>query len=84
MSDQRQQAIKNVQAWPRRAGRAELLKHLRGERLTRAEAIKARCYECIQGEDPRPCTVVTCALTTYCQWNKQGIDGDEDLIDSAA
>lgn len=72
MNRNRGQTIKDVQAWPRRAGKAELLRHLRGERLTRAEAISAKCYECIQGEDPRPCTVTGCPLTQYCQFNRNG------------
>ncbi len=65
----REEILRNVKRWARKPGKADLLRHLRGERLTRAEAIKAKCYECIEGEDIRPCLVSGCSLTQYCQWN---------------
>lgn len=52
---------------PRKAGKAE---YLRGERLTRDEVIKAKCYECVGGEDISPCTITHYALTQYCQWSR--------------
>jgi len=68
--DKHSLAIRNVEGWTRRAGKAELLRHLHGERLTRDAAIRAKCYECVGGEDTNPCLIVQCALTQYCQWNK--------------
>jgi len=38
--------IERVQAVKLTAGKAEYLKHLRGEPLTRAEAVRAFCFEC--------------------------------------
>ncbi len=68
------QRIKEIELWPRRTGRKELLRHLRGERLTRDEAIKARCYECGGGEDTEPCMASACPLTQFCPRNrKEGI-----------
>lgn len=72
MDKNRAQIIKDVQSWPRRAGKAELLKHLRGDRLTRGEAIKAKCYECVGAEDVSPCIVTRCPLTQFCQFNREG------------
>lgn len=62
-------AIKNAKRMPKKSGKAEYIKHLTGHRLTRDQAIRAKCYECVQGEDTRPCDIIECALTTYCQWN---------------
>ena len=53
---------------PRRQGRTLYLKYLRGESLTRGEAIKAKCYECVNGEDFKPCNVITCPLLAYCPY----------------
>jgi hypothetical protein len=64
-----QQKIANVKKWPRKTGKADYLRFLQGERLTRAEAIKAKCFECVTGEDTAPCIVSTCPLTQYCPWN---------------
>lgn len=65
-----QLALKNAMRYPKKAGKAEYMRFLRGEHLTRDEAIKARCYECVGGEDADPCNVKNCALTLYCQWNR--------------
>ena len=65
------QQIESVKKWPKQIGKADYLRHLRGERLTRDEAIKAKCYDCVCGEDTEPCLVGFCPLQPYCQWNKQ-------------
>lgn len=60
-------ALKNAHNWKQRQGKAMYLKHLRGELLTRAQAIFAKCFEC--NGDADTCSVVTCALLPYCQFN---------------
>jgi len=72
MNDQLNQQIRSVETWPRRAGRKELLRHLRCKRLTRDEAIQARCYYCVCGEEGSPCNVGMCPLTQYCPRNRKG------------
>lgn len=50
--------------WILAKGKKELLKHLRGERLTSTEAIKARCYECMggYGDNKVDCMISACPL----------------------
>ena len=60
----------HVNKWPRKAGKTDYLRFLNGEKLTRAEALKAKCYECVAGEDTQPCLVEYCPLVGYCQWGK--------------
>jgi len=62
--------LQQVKEWPRKAGKSDYLKFLNGNSLTRAEAIKAKCYECVGGEDTRPCSIDTCPLAGFCQWSK--------------
>lgn len=62
-----EQAIKNATAMTRRAGKADYLNFLRGKKLTRAQAIKAKCFECVGGEDNRPCKIETCPLALFSQ-----------------
>ena len=62
-------ALKNAQKYPKQIGKADYIKFLKGGHLTRDEAIKAKCYECVGGEDTEPCDVPLCPLTLYCQWN---------------
>ena len=80
-----EQTIKNVESWPRRSGKSELLKHLRGGRLTRDAAIKAKCFECVSGGDekPAPCEVSQCALTQYCPWNRKAKGNDLSEIEDS-
>ena len=65
-----EQHISNVKKWRRKTGKAQYLRYLQGEELTRDEAIQAKCYDCVCGEDTEPCLVPTCPLTQHCQWNK--------------
>jgi hypothetical protein len=67
--DNRAQLIKNAERMPRKSGKAEYIRFLKGQKLTRGEAIKATCFECIGGEDTRPCNIPLCPLTQYCQFN---------------
>jgi hypothetical protein len=48
-------------------GRAEYLKHIKGERLTRGEAIRATCYECSGFYDAGlvDCEIPKCPLYRY-------------------
>jgi len=69
-SDPFQKQIENVEKWPRQQGKADYLRHLHGERLTRDEAIKAKCYDCVCGEDTQECLAAFCPLHQYCQWNE--------------
>ena len=61
--------IEHVTTWPKKPGKADYLKHLRGEPLNKTAAIRAHCYQCVCGEDTEPCRVLTCPLHQYCQWN---------------
>jgi len=76
MSDRLAHQLANVKKWPKKAGKADYLRFLSGERLTRDQVIKAMCYSCVAGEDTDPCTAVTCTLIQYCPWNTLEESGD--------
>jgi hypothetical protein len=48
-------------------GQSQLKKHLRRERLTRGDAIKAKCYDCCAGytDGKRDCLIPDCSLHPY-------------------
>ncbi|MDA8429407.1 MAG: hypothetical protein M0T70_09155 [Geobacteraceae bacterium] len=71
MSD-KSNIIANVKKWARHAGKNDYLNYLGGARITRNQAIKAKCYECVQGEDTSTCTIFKCPLTPFSPWNKKG------------
>lgn len=78
MSQSIELIVMNAKKLPRKAGKAEYLRFLQGERLTRDEAIKAKCYECCGGEVTLPCKCITCSLVQYSPWNRSG---NQDNID---
>lgn len=68
--NRKQMQYQSVKTWPKRIGRGHLLKYLSGDRITRNDAILAKCYECCGGDDHGVCTVSTCPLLPYSQYNK--------------
>ena len=49
----------------RRRGKKDILRHLRGGRNTRSEAILAKCYDCSAYGQYKDCDIVTCSLWPY-------------------
>jgi len=49
------------------AGRTELIKHLNGQKLTRSQAMKAKCYECLGyfADGIQDCKMPECPLYQY-------------------
>ena len=48
-----------------RAGKKDLIKHLTGQRITRSQAIKAKCYDCLGMGEVSVCDMPYCALWPY-------------------
>ncbi len=53
--------------WKKAKGRSELLRHLQGGKITRAEAIFAKCYDCMgnYADGLMDCEIDYCALYPY-------------------
>lgn len=56
----------------RAKGQQELIRHLGGKRLTRSQAIKAKCYDCMgyYADSPQDCLNETCPLYAYMPYSK--------------
>ena len=54
-----------------RKGKKELIKYLNGDRLTRNEAIKAKCYDCNGMGESGVCDTNSCALWPYSPFGKR-------------
>ncbi|PLX67812.1 MAG: hypothetical protein C0603_06735 [Denitrovibrio sp.] len=70
MKDERvQRKIREIEQQGKQAkGKRHLLAKLRGEKITRGEAIQANCYECcgFYADSPvQDCGITTCALHDY-------------------
>ena len=54
-------------------GKNELIKHLTGKRLTRGQAILAKCYDCMGGfnDGKQDCEITECSLYPFMPYRKQ-------------
>lgn len=68
MKDER--LLESAKNGNKRAGQADLIKHLQGKRITRNQGIKGHCYDCQgMGEDPT-CEDAECSLSPYSPYFK--------------
>jgi hypothetical protein len=56
-------------------GRNEIEKHLAGKRITRNQAIRAKCYECMGGysDGKSDCKMPQCPLYTWMPYRNKGL-----------
>ena len=74
--------IKDVLAYGVTAqGRNELMRFLKGKKLTRKDAIKAKCYECNNGyaDGKRDCKIPACPLYGFMPYNSDKYVHDSNL-----
>ena len=62
--------LKSAKKGKKRAGRRELIKHLEGTRITRGQAIKAKCYDCNGMGEFGDCDMVGCPLLPFSPYNR--------------
>jgi len=70
-SDQLKRAEEIEKGWMTARGKKELISHLKGNRLSASQAIKAKCYECCGGFDDGKvdCELISCPLHPYMPYN---------------
>lgn len=61
------QRISTIEKWGRHQGQRDLLRHLRGERLTQRQAILAHCYDCMgfYSDGAASCLMEHCPLYPF-------------------
>lgn len=66
------EAIRNS---PLAQGKAELLAHMEGQITSRVEAMKAKCYECMNGyiDGKVDCGISDCPLHPWMPFNSSGV-----------
>lgn len=70
-----------AQSLPRLQGRAELIKFLKGEKLTRGETLKALCFRCSSGWNTRKgCTVHDCPAIAYAPYQEGDGSGESESM----
>ena len=58
-----------------RKGKNQLIKHLKGEKVSRANAVYAKCYDCNGLGEQDECDDKGCALWPYSQFTKNARNG---------
>ena len=62
--------IKSVESGKLMVGKNSLLKHLKGQRITKQQAINAKCYDCNGLGEQRECDIKICPLYGYTKCTK--------------
>lgn len=62
--------LRSAQNGKQRVGRKDLIKHLTGSKLTRGQAIKAKCYDCNGMGESKECDIEECSLLPYSPYRK--------------
>jgi len=64
--------LQNAKDGKRRAGKWELIRYLQGGRLTPAQAIRAKCYDCCGMGEVSECGLNACSLFPRCPYRHAG------------
>ena len=67
----------------RRAGQLDLIKHLKGKKIGRKQAIRAKCYDCNGMGESDICDIDTCSLFPYSQFKPSGKKRHQEEEDRA-
>ncbi len=62
----------------KKSGKTTLIKYLTGGRLTRDQAIKAKCYDCDGMGETGQCDIVGCALHPFSSY-KASLEGSGEV-----
>jgi len=56
-----------------RRGKRELVKYLEGEKITRAQGVRAKCFDCSGMGEQKYCDMEHCSLYPFSPYRKRGI-----------
>jgi len=57
--------LKSAESGKKRKGQTQYIKYLKGGKITRNQAIQAKCYDCDCMGETGECDIETCALYPY-------------------
>lgn len=57
--------LESAKSGKKRSGRRFLIAHLEGKRITRTQAVKAKCYDCDGMGEAGLCDLVECPLLPF-------------------
>ena len=60
-----EELLESAKSGPRRQGKKELVKHLEGGKITRSQAVKAKCYDCNGMGESGDCDIESCSLYPF-------------------
>lgn len=67
--------LKSAKGGKLRKGQKNLINYLQGQRLTRNQAIQAKCYDCDGMGDSGVCEVERCSLYPYSPFRSKSLRG---------
>ena len=76
--------IEDVQKYGKRfAGRTQLIKYLKGEKITRSESMAAKCYSCQNGyaDGRNDCLVFHCPIYPFTAYTSRPYAKDKKKVE---
>jgi len=64
--------LESARKGKKRTGQKHLVNHLQGKRITRSQAIKAKCYDCNGMGEFSTCEDSECSLFPYSPYKAKG------------
>ena len=65
MNDHIKDMLRSARKGKGRSGKTDLINHLKGIRITRQQAIRAKCFDCDGMGDSGSCELINCPLYPY-------------------
>jgi len=75
--------LASAKSGPRRSGRKEIIKYLEGGKLTRSQAIRAKCFDCLGMGDQSICDSVSCSLNPFSPFRQKSQTTDINAQESS-
>ena len=63
--------LESAKKAPLRRGKKELIKHLEGGKITRSQAVRAKCFDCNGMGESNLCYIITCPLYPYSPYRQK-------------
>jgi len=71
--------LESCKAGPLRRGKRWLIKHLEGGKISRAQGVEAKCYDCLGMGDQGECDQESCSLYFFSPFKNKVVAKSEDI-----
>ena len=63
--------LESAKSGPKRRGKTEYIRYLEGGKITRSQAVRAKCFDCNGMGESNECSIETCALLPFSPYREK-------------